>query len=73
MTIYTEQLTGKQYDRMPGGLAINNRWVQPYVTCYSCAFSNAGEQGEECARAIVHCTQDTGNKAVYFYFKERKA
>ena len=73
MTIYTDQVTGKKYDRVPGGLAINNLWVQPYVTCDSCAFSNAGKHGEECDRASGQCTLHTGNKAVYFYFKERKA
>ena len=73
MTIYTDQVTGKKYDRMPGGVASATQPTEGYMDCRECAFDVSGKHGEECDRASVQCTLHTGNKAVYFYFKERKA
>ena len=73
MTIYTDQVTGKKYDRMPGGVATGTKPTAGYVTCDSCAFSNAGKHGEECDRASWHCVSKAPSKTVFFVFKERKA
>ena len=58
MTIYTDKVTGKQYDRMPG------------VACRECAFYADIKQ---CARAIEYCVSNAPGKTVCFVFKERKA
>ena len=70
MTIYTDQVTGKKYDRVPGGVACGPEPVQGYKPCSECVFN---EYGEACARAIEHCVSVTPSKAVVFVFKERKA
>ena len=46
MTIYTDQVTGKKYDRMPGGVATGTKPTEGYVACRECAFSGALEHGE---------------------------
>lgn len=73
MTIYTDQVTGKKYDRVPGGVATGTGHIQGYKPCSECAFSDFREHGEACARAGEHCVSGTHNKNVFFVFKERKA
>ena len=73
MTIYTDQVTGKKYDRIPGGVAVMQKPAEGYVACRECAFSGALEHGEECDRASKHCLTRLPGKTVYFVFKERKA
>ena len=73
MTIYTDQVTGKQYDRMPGGVAIVSKPPAGYVACCECAFGGSGKDGEECVRASKHCVSKAPSKTVFFVFKERKA
>ena len=80
MTIYTDQVTGKQYDRMPGGVASVSKppreLPEGYVACCECAFGGSGEHGgcgEECDRASKHCVSKAPSKTVFFVFKERKA
>ena len=73
MTIYTDQVTGKQYDRMPGGVAIGTKPTAGYVACRECAFSNARKHGRILHRASWHCVSNTPSKTVFFVFKERKA
>ena len=68
MTIYTDQVTGKKYDRVPGGVVVPGS-TQGYKPCSECVFN---EYGEACARAIEHCVSVTPSKAVVFVFKERK-
>lgn len=70
MTIYTDQVTGKKYDRVPGGVA---GWAAPlegYLSCRDCAFHTDFKQ---CDRAITHCVSSVPGKNVFFVFKERKA
>ena len=71
MTIYTDKVTGKKYDRVPGGVAVGTGSIQGYKPCSECAFG--GLWREECARAVDHCVTSAPNKAVFFVFKERKA
>lgn len=72
--IYTDPETGKKYDRMPGGVAVNNRWVTPYVPCSKCAFAPYSDKSADCYRAHQYCTLGTSpENRVYFYFKWRKA
>ena len=76
MTIYTDQVTGKKYDRVHGGVAVVPVAPQGYKPCAECAFSTASapwESGEACTRAYGHCVSVTPNKTVFFVFKERKA
>ena len=73
MTIYTDPVTGKQYDRMPGGVAIVPKPPEGYVGCRECAFSDVLQHGEECDRASRHCVSRAPGKTVFFVFKERKA
>lgn len=73
MTIYTDQVTGKKYDRVPGGVACVAHDTQGYKPCTECAFSDPWKYGEACARAVEHCVSVTPNKTVFFVFKERKA
>ena len=73
MTIYTDKVTGKKYDRVPGGVTIWTKPTEDYVACTECAFSGALEHGEECDRASVHCLTRLPGKTVFFVFKERKA
>ena len=77
MTIYTDQVTGKKYDRVPGGVSVVSGSTQGYKPCSECAFSDSlsapKEHGEACARANDHCVSITHSKAVFFVFKERKA
>lgn len=72
MTIYTDQVTGKQYDRVPGGMTVGTGPTEGYVPCRECAFSDTAKWGE-CARAVEHCVIGVPGKAVFFVFKERKA
>ena len=71
MTIYTDQVTGKKYDRVFGGMSVVPGSTQGYKSCSACAFG--GLWGEACARACEHCVSATHNKTVFFVFKERKA
>ena len=71
MTIYTDQVTGKKYDRVPGGVAVRPGSPQGYKPCSECAFG--GLRSEECARAVDHCVSNAPSKTVFFVFKERKA
>ena len=71
MTIYTDQVTGKKYDRVPGGVAVRPGSTQGYKPCSECAFG--GLWSEECARAVDHCVSTAPSKTVFFVFKERKA
>ena len=71
MTIYTDKVTGKKYDRVPGGVACVPDPIQGYKPCSECAFG--GLWGEECARASKHCVSKAPSKTVFFVFKERKA
>ena len=70
MTIYTDQVTGKQYDRVHGGMAGMDGPAEGYLSCRDCAFHTDVTQ---CARGVEHCVSNTHSKAVYFVFKERKA
>ncbi len=72
MTIYTDQVTGKEYDRVFGGMSVVPGSPQGYKPCSECALGGvAGD--EECARAIDHCVSKAPSKTVFFVFKERKA
>ena len=76
MTIYTDKVTGKKYDRVHGGVTRVPGYAQGYKPCSECAFSTFSapwEPGEACARACRHCAINTPNKTVFFVFKERKA
>ena len=79
MTIYTDQVTGKKYDRVPGGVACVPAPIQGYKPCSECAFDAHWECGDRweydaaCARAVEHCVSITSSKTVFFVFKERKA
>ena len=70
MTIYTDQVTGKKYDRVPGGVVVGPGYTQGYKPCSECAFN---EDGEGCGRAAAHCISIAPSKTVFFVFKERKA
>jgi hypothetical protein len=71
MTIYTDQVTGTQYDRVPGGVkTLDGKEVTPYRPCRECAF-NMDTYG--CHRAVEHCyMRHSPAKQVFFIFKERK-
>lgn len=71
MTIYTDQVTGKKYDRVHGGVSVVPGCPQGYKPCSECAFG--GLCDEECARATKHCVSKAPSKTVFFVFKERKA
>ena len=71
MTIYTDKVTGKKYDRVFGGMSVVPGSTQGYKSCSECAFG--GLWDEACDRAIAHCVSVTPSKAVFFVFKERKA
>ena len=71
MTIYTDKVTGKKYDRVFGGMSVVPGSAQGYKPCSECAFG--GLWDEECARASEHCVSGTYHKTVFFVFKERKA
>ena len=73
MTIYTDQVTGKKYDRVRGGVAVMDGPAEGYKPCSECAFYGAVKQGEECGRGVEHCVSNTPSKTVFFVFKERKA
>ena len=70
MTIYTDKVTGKKYDRVPGGVAPTPGSTQGYKPCSECAF---GGLYEACDRAVEHCVSKAPSKTVFFVFKERKA
>ena len=70
MTIYTDQVTGKKYDRVHGGVAVGDGPAKDYLSCCDCAFQTDVAQ---CARGVEHCVSNTHSKTVYFVFKERKA
>ena len=69
MTIYTDKVTGKKYDRIPGGYA-EGGLTSGYKPCAECALDASGEA---CSRGIEHCCYVTPSKTVFFVFKERKA
>lgn len=71
MTIYTDQVTGKQYDRVPGGVIVGKGPIDGYVPCRECAFNSAVWHGE-CARASEHCVSHAQGKTMFFVFKGRK-
>ena len=71
MTIYTDQVTGKKYDRLPGGVAVRPGSAQDYRPCSERAFG--GLWREECGRAVDYCISAAPSKTVFFVFKERKA
>ena len=71
MTIYTDQVTGKKYDRVPGGVSVVPGSTQGYKPCSECAFGRLWD--EACTRAVDHCVSVTRDKTVFFVFKERKA
>lgn len=74
MTIYTDRVTGKKYDRVFGGVAVTPGSTQGYKPCSECAFSDHGKHGESgCDRAYEHCVSNAPGKTVFFVFKERKA
>ena len=79
MTIYTDQVTGKKYDRVHGGVAGVPGSTQGYKPCSECAFGAHWEYGDRweydaaCDRAVEHCTSIAPSKTVFFVFKERKA
>lgn len=77
MTIYTDKVTGKKYDRIPGGYSKGGR-ISGYKPCAECAFDLALDlAGEACSRGNAHCcyvtTSGTHNKTVFFVFQERTA
>ena len=71
MTIYTDKVTGKKYDRVPAGVAVVPGSIQGYKPCSECAFGALWD--EACTRAVEHCVSITHDKTVFFVFKERKA
>lgn len=71
MTIYTDQVTGKKYDRVFGGVAVRPGSAQGYKSCSECAFG--GLWNKACARAVDHCVSKAPSKTVFFVFRERKA
>lgn len=71
MTIYTDKVTGKKYDRVPGGVSVVPGSTQGYKPCIECAFG--GLWDEEHVRASKHCVSNAPSKTVFFVFKERKA
>ena len=73
MTIYTDQVTGKKYDRVHSGVAGGTVPAEGYLGCRKCAFSDVLQHGEECDRASRHCVSNAPGKTVCFVFKERKA
>ena len=70
MTIYTDQVTGKQYDRVHSGVADPAVPSEGYLSCRDCAFHTDVTQ---CDRGVEHCVSNTPSKTVFFVFKERKA
>ena len=70
MTIYTDQVTGRQYDRIPGGVVGRTVKAQSFLSCRDCAFHADFKQ---CARVAPHCRIHAPGKTVFFVFKERKA
>lgn len=70
MTIYTDQVTGKKYDRVHGGVVGVTVPSEGCPSCRDCAFDNDVEQ---CGRATKHCVSNAPGKAVFFVFKERTA
>lgn len=71
MTIYTDKVTGKKYDRVFGGVSVVPGSTQGYKPCSECAFG--GLWDEACGRASEHCVSKAPSKTVLFVFKERKA
>ena len=70
MTIYTDQVTGKKYDRVHCGGAGETGPAEGYLSCRDCAFH---KEVKQCARAVEHCVISAPGKTVFFVFKERKA
>lgn len=66
MTIYTDKVTGKKYDRVFGGATGQ---AGGYPSCTECAFY---ADTKKCYRASEYCVSDTPDKTVVFVFKERK-
>lgn len=67
MTIYTDQVTGKKYDRVFGGATDQ---AGGYPSCLACAFH---ADIKKCSSASEYCVSHTPAKTVVFVFKERKA
>ena len=70
MTIYTDRVTGKKYDRVHGGVRGMDGLAECHLSCRDCALYTDFTQ---CARGVEHCISATPSKAVFFVFKERKA
>lgn len=70
MTVYTDAVTGKKYDRLPGGAKNECGYITPYVPCGQCALH---QDKDACSRAVPLCAIQAQTKAVFFIFKERKA
>lgn len=71
MTIYTDKVTGKKYDRLPGGVTVVPGSAQGYKPCSECAVGALCD--EACTRAVDYCVSKAPSKTVFFVFKERKA
>ncbi len=67
MTIYTDKVTGKKYDRVFGGATDQ---VGLAASCAKCAFH---ADTKKCFSASEHCVSKAPSKTVFFVFKERKA
>ena len=67
MTIYTDQVTGKKYDRVFGGATDQERGG---TSCTECALH---ADIKKCSRASEYCVSHTPAKTVVFVFKERAA
>lgn len=67
MTIYTDQVTGKKYDRVFGAASDQ---AGGSASCLACAFH---ADTKKCDSASKYCVIITPAKTVVFVFKERKA
>ena len=67
MTIYTDRVTGKKYDRVFGGATDQ---AGRALSCLACALYG---DTKKCVRASEYCVSHTPAKTVIFVFKERKA
>lgn len=69
MTIYTDRVTGKKYDRVRRGVSVAGVTSGGSIGCRECAFDADITQ---CHRAVEHCVSRAPGKTVFFVFKERK-
>ncbi len=67
MTIYTDQVDGKKYDRVFGGATDQ---AGGSASCLACALH---ADTKKCYRASEYCVSKAPSKTVFFVFKERKA